>query len=75
MSTNETLIADIEAFLERFAMPPTQFGLRAIGDAKLVSELKEGRDLRTSTVERIRNFMRDYRPPNPKRAGEYQPAV
>lgn len=43
-------------------MPPSTFGQRAIADGKLVQDLRAGRDLRTSTVERIKKFMREYRP-------------
>jgi hypothetical protein len=41
-------------------MAPTTFGRKVMGDWRLVAELRNGRDLRTSTAQRIRNFMNTY---------------
>ena len=69
MTAMDALIDEIEAFLANHGMPPSTFGQQAIGDGKLVFDLREGRDLRSRTVERIRNYMREYRPPNPNHRG------
>ena len=55
-----TLLSDIENFIARHGMAESTFGRNAIGDWKLISTLRAGRDLRTSTVERIRAFMNSY---------------
>lgn len=55
------LIKKIDAFIVRNRMEPTAFGLLAINDGHLYSELKFGRKLRRKTVGRIEDFMKDYR--------------
>jgi len=52
------LIQDIEAFIERHQMTPTDFGLLSIGDPNLYRHLKNGRNPRFPTLDRIRSFMR-----------------
>jgi len=56
-----TLLSDIKAFRERTGMKEGRFGLLAVGDRKLVRQIREGRDLRLSTLQRIQNFMEEYR--------------
>jgi hypothetical protein len=51
------LITDIDAFLAERDMNQTDFGKRSIGDPNLYRKLKAGRDLRISTLDRIRVFM------------------
>lgn len=60
MSTREALLADIEAFLSEHGMTPSAFGQAAVRDAKLVFNLRHGLDVRTKTVDRVRQFMRDH---------------
>lgn len=55
-----SLLASVEAFLERHNMPPTTFGAKAVNDAKLVANLRSGADIRTRTADRIREFMEGY---------------
>lgn len=59
MSTHQILLAEIEAFLVRHGMAPTTFGLEVCNDAKLVSDLRAGRDMKLSMVDRVRAFMAD----------------
>ena len=56
------LITDIEAFCAKHNLTDGQFGVAALYDKNFVPDLREGRDLRTSTVERVRSFMAQYRP-------------
>lgn len=51
------LMERIDAFLLRHGMSPYAFGEKAIGDKHLVNQLRAGRDLRMSTVQRIERFM------------------
>ena len=75
-SSHDILLAEVEDFLKRHDMAPTTFGTLAANDMKLVSELRDGRDIRLSTADRIRRFMREYTPPRPKpRLSPYQPAA
>lgn len=52
-----TLLTEIEAFCHRNAMAETAFGLRALNDKGFVRELRNGRDLKLSTVEKVRAWM------------------
>jgi predicted transcriptional regulator len=54
------LIRDIEVFIARHEMTPTDFGLLSIGDPNLYRHLKNGRNPRFPTLDRIRSFMRKY---------------
>lgn len=75
-SSHDILLAEVEEFLKRHAMAPTTFGTLAANDMKLVSELRDGRDIRLSTADRIRRFMEEYQPSRPKsRLSPYQPAA
>ena len=47
------LMRRIELFLQRAAMTPTRFGREAIGDPRLIRDMKNGRELRQTTVARI----------------------
>jgi hypothetical protein len=47
------LMRRIELFLQRAAMTPTRFGREAVGDPRLIRDMKNGRELRHTTVARI----------------------
>jgi len=47
------LMRRIELFLKRADMAPTRFGREAVGDPRLISDLKNGRELRDTTAARI----------------------
>lgn len=51
------LIRDIENFLRRHRMTPTRFGRNALGDPKLVGQLRAGRELRPGTIARVRAYL------------------
>ena len=53
----DTLLSDIEAFCARHDMSETQFGVDALNDKNFIPDLRDGRDLRFSTAERVRTFM------------------
>jgi predicted transcriptional regulator len=55
-----SIITQIESFLSEHQMAPATFGKLALNDPALVIGLKNGRDLRQSTVERLQRFMREY---------------
>lgn len=54
------LINEIEAFCAKHEMTEGQFGLGALNDKNFVIDLRNGRDLRMSTLERVRNWMAEY---------------
>jgi len=69
MSTHDQFLSEIEVFLEAEDMRPTTFGLKAVNDAKFVANLRNGADVTTRTMDRVREFIRTY-PKNPKRRAE-----
>lgn len=58
-----SIITQIESFLSEHQMAAATFGKLALNDPALVINLKNGRDLRQSTVERLQRFMSEYRSP------------
>lgn len=58
MSASE-LLTEIEAVLTKTGLSASKFGKEAVGDRNFVFDLREGRrDLRLSTVEKVREFIR-----------------
>lgn len=55
-----TLADEIEAFLSRHEMSPVTFGRKAMRDPHFVRDLRAGRDLKMSTVEKVRGFMAQF---------------
>lgn len=51
------LLSDIEAFCATSGMSETAFGWAAVRDRSLVSDLRDGREPRKKTRERIRSFI------------------
>lgn len=55
--TPVSLLTEVDAFLRRTQMPQSTFGRKAIGDPRLLNDMRNGRELRTKTQQRIRDFM------------------
>ncbi len=51
------LMRRIQHFLEQAEMTPTRFGREAVGDPRLISDMKNGRQLRDSTIARIQTWL------------------
>jgi hypothetical protein len=51
------LLQRIEHHLRLKRMSPTRFGREAVGDPNLISQLKDGRELRSATVQRIVHYL------------------
>lgn len=51
------LMRRIRLFLKRADMAPTRFGREAVGDPRLISDLKNGRELREATAARIHAWL------------------
>lgn len=58
MSDLEKFKASVEAYLEKHGMTPTRFGREAANDPSFVFQLREGRELRTATRERVVAYMK-----------------
>lgn len=59
--TDDTLLAEIDAFLARTNMKPTRFGIDTLGDGGLVNGLRTGRSLTLKSANRVLAFMSEYR--------------
>lgn len=51
------LLREVEKFLRRNGTAPTRFGRNVVGDPRFVFDLRNGRDPRPTTVERVRAYM------------------
>ncbi len=51
----------VERFLREQDMPPTVFGRLSVRDPRLVLDMRNGRDVRPVTVEKLLKFMTRYR--------------
>lgn len=51
------LLRRIDAFLKRTRTAPTRFGRDVVGDPNFIASLKQGRELRASTVRRVRDYL------------------
>ena len=58
---SETLLTEIESFLDRTGTPPSVFGRNAISDPNFVWNLRAGREPRFSTVKRVMKFIESNR--------------
>ena len=56
-----TFQQEIEAFLAETKMSATAFGRDALNDPPFVAQLRRGRNVTLSTVEKCRAFMRQAR--------------
>lgn len=66
MSTREQLLQEIDAFLSQTGMTKSVFGTLAANDDKFVERVRGGSGFTVRTLDRVRKFMREYRPPVPK---------
>jgi len=51
------LMQRIKLYMRRTQMAPTRFGREAVGDPRLISDLRNGRELREATVARIHAWL------------------
>jgi hypothetical protein len=60
-AAHDELLGEVEAFLCHTGMYPTVFGREAIGDPRFVFDLREGRECRRATRQRVREWMQRHR--------------
>lgn len=75
MSTREQLIDEIERFLAITGMAPTRFGVEAAGERSLLSRLKGGGDITTDKADKIRAYIKDWRPESPRQRADARSAA
>jgi hypothetical protein len=51
------LINRIEKHLKETRMPPTRFGREAVGDSRFVFDLRDGREPRRATIDRVERYL------------------
>jgi hypothetical protein len=54
------LLIRIERHLRMRRMSSTRFGRDALGDPNLVTQLRDGRELRAATLQRIVDYLEDH---------------
>lgn len=59
------LLYEINKFLRANDMPPTRFGREAVKDPRFVFDLRNGREARPQTAERVRAYMAEQAPAVP----------
>jgi hypothetical protein len=64
MDIRQQLVDEIDTFLARHLMTAADFGIAAMRDIAFVYKLRKGRDVRVSTVDRVRTYMAGYRGPS-----------
>ena len=52
-----TILGKVERYLREHDLPQTKFGRMAVGDPRLVGDLRNGRELRERTRARVEAFM------------------
>ena len=57
----------VERFLRQNNLSPTKFGRVAVGDPRLVHDMRNGREIGDRMANRLRDFMAGYRTPNQMR--------
>lgn len=58
----DELLTSIENFRNKHGLSEWQFGEMVLNDRHFIRQLRIGRDLRMSTVERVKSFMAGYAP-------------
>ena len=59
-SIHSQLVADINAFLARHNLYPTEFGILALGNKHTVRRLRNGMGISSHRIDRLYKFMADY---------------
>lgn len=61
MSTiREMFLSEVETYLARSGMGPSEFGFQTMGDPSFVPTLRAGRDPKSSTIDRVRRWMHEH---------------
>jgi hypothetical protein len=61
MNDARRLLVQVERFLSDTGMAGSTLGTYAVNNGHLVDHLRAGGDLRTTTAQRVRAFMKNYR--------------
>lgn len=67
MTLTAQILAEIEAFMVKHALPPSVFGELSCGDRHVIRNLRSGKSITLRRADQIRAFMAQYRPDKPSR--------
>lgn len=56
----ESLLSEIELFIDAHGLSPTKFGQEALRDRHFVKQLRKGRRVWPETAAKVRQFMATY---------------
>lgn len=56
----ETLLAEIDAYLAETGVSASDFGVTCMGDPSFVGRLRAGRDVKASTIDKVRRWMKSH---------------
>ena len=57
MNPNDDLLRELDDFMTRHGFSDSTFGLRATGDGHLIKRIRDGRDIRRSTIVKVKRFV------------------
>jgi hypothetical protein len=55
------ILGKVERYLRQYDIAQTRFGRMAVGDPRLVGDLRNGREMRPGTLARVEAFMAAHR--------------
>lgn len=67
-ATHDALLSDVERFLADSGMTPTAFGQAAVSDPRFVFDLRQGRECRRATREKVVTYIAERAVPPKGRA-------
>lgn len=74
-TTAQALLAEIEAFLEKWKIGEGTFGTKAVNDGKFIGRIRHGGRVWPETAQKVRDFMIEYTgPEKPGRPRKKAPA-
>jgi hypothetical protein len=66
MSERDKLLQEIDRFVARTGVPESRLGMEAVGNPSFVTRLRRGKRIWLDTADKVRTYMREYRPPKPR---------
>lgn len=70
MRTVTRLVEDLQAFLSEYDLAASELGWRAVRNSRLVDKLLDGGDCVTRTMDKLYEFMDEYRSSNKEQSNE-----
>jgi hypothetical protein len=71
-NSNSSLLREIESFLDSSELSASAFGQEVMGDRHLVRRLRNGGSVTLPTADKIRGFIKDWKPRRKPKAGHHR---